>query len=149
MQLILVGIVAFGIVNGNPKAIVNGGLALAITFLPAVLERNYRLPLDPWLALWVTAAVFFHTLGSAGLYGHFHWWDHFTHALSASLVAGIGYVTVRALDLHSDRIELPDRFYFFGSCLTERNNDQISDIVTGWRARWKARMQHRYRTRIF
>ena len=113
MQLILVGIVAFGLVNGNPKAIVNGSLALAITFLPAVLERNYRLPLDPWLALWVTAAVFLHTLGSAGLYGHFHWWDHLTHALSASLVAGIGYVTVRALDLHSDQIELPERFYFF------------------------------------
>ena len=29
-----------------------------------------------------------------------------------------------------------------GSCLTERNNDQISDIVTGWPARWNGRVLH-------
>lgn len=27
-----------------------------------------------------------------------------------------------------------------GSCLTERNTDQISDIVSGWRASCKARI---------
>jgi len=27
-----------------------------------------------------------------------------------------------------------------GSCLTERNNDQISDVVTDWHARWIARV---------
>lgn len=34
-------------------------------------------------------------------------------------------------------------FFHFtdGSWLTERNNDQMSDIVTDWRARWNARMQ--------
>jgi len=30
-----------------------------------------------------------------------------------------------------------------GSSLTERNKDQISDIVTGWRARWTARIYHK------
>ena len=112
MQLILVGLLIFGLINLEPKVIVNSSLALAITFLPAILERNYRLPLDPWLALWVTAAVFLHTLGSSGLYGYFGWWDHLTHALSASLVAGIGYITVRAVELHSEEIYLPRRFLF-------------------------------------
>jgi hypothetical protein len=31
--------------------------------------------------------------------------------------------------------------YILDSCLTERNNNQISDIVTGWRARYNARIQ--------
>lgn len=112
MQLLLVAIVAYGVVFAEPKAITNGGIALLITFVPALLERNYQIPLDPWLGLWITAAVFLHTLGSAGLYARIGWWDHLTHAMSASLVAGVGYTFARGVDLHSDRIHLPSRFFF-------------------------------------
>lgn len=112
MQLVLVGIVAFGVIGGEPKAIVNGSVGLAITFLPGVLEHNYDLPLDPWLGLWITTAVFLHTVGSAGLYGQVGWWDHLTHAMSASLIAGAGYTTARAIDLHTDEIYIPPRFAF-------------------------------------
>lgn len=112
MQLLLVGIVAYGLITGEPKAIVNGSVSLVITFLPAILERNYKLPLDPWLGLWITTAVFLHTMGSAGLYGAIGWWDHLTHAMSASLVAGAGYTAARAIDLHSNEIRIPQRFFF-------------------------------------
>nr|WP_205254539.1 MULTISPECIES: hypothetical protein [Halorussus] len=112
MQAVLLGVVGYGAVAGQPKAIVNGTIAFLITLLPALLERNYELPLDPWLGLWITSAVLFHTLGSAGLYSHLDWWDHLTHSLSASLVAGAGYVSVRAVDLHTDRINLPHRYGF-------------------------------------
>jgi len=112
MQLVLVGIVVFGVIEREPKAITNGSVALAVTFAPAILERNYRVPLDPWLGLWVTTAVFLHTLGSAGLYAQIEWWDHLTHAMSASVVAAVGYTAVRALDLHHDEINLPERFAF-------------------------------------
>ncbi|WP_180843062.1 hypothetical protein [Natrinema sp. YPL30] len=112
MQLLLIAIVGYGLVTGQTKAIVNGTISLLITFLPAVLKRNYELPLDPWLALWITSAVFLHTLGSAGLYGHIGWWDHLTHALSASLVAGAGYTAARAIDLYSDDIHVPQRVTF-------------------------------------
>ena len=112
MQLLLLGLVLYGLLAGQPKAITNGGIALAITFLPALLERNYDLPLDPWLGLWITTAVFLHTLGSAGLYGQIPWWDNLTHAMSASLVAGVGYTAERAVDLHSDDVHVPGRFSF-------------------------------------
>ncbi|MGQ3413275.1 hypothetical protein ACT4ML_13545 [Natrinema sp. LN54] len=112
MQFVLVALVGYGLLDGQPKAIVNGSVALLITVLPALLERNYDLPLDPWLALWITSAVFLHTLGSAGLYGQIGWWDHLTHALSASLVAGVGYTAARAVDLHVDDIHIPSRIAF-------------------------------------
>ena len=112
MQVVLLGVVAYGVLAQQPKAIVNGGVAFCITFLPALFERNYELPLDPWLGLWITLAVFLHTLGSAGLYGHVAWWDHLTHAMSASLIAGVGYTAARAVDLHVDDIHLPRRFAF-------------------------------------
>jgi len=112
MQVLLVAIVAYGAAFGQPKAITNGGLGLFVTFVPALVERNYDIPLDPWLGVWITSAVFFHTLGSAWFYAQIGWWDHVTHALSASLIAGAGYTTLRAIDIHSDRIQIPARFAF-------------------------------------
>jgi uncharacterized membrane protein YjdF len=112
MQILLVGIVVYGFAYGQPKAITNGGLGLFVTFVPALVERNYDIPLDPWLGVWITSAVFLHTLGSAWFYAQIPWWDHLTHALSASLIAGAGYTTLRAIDLHSDEIHIPSRFAF-------------------------------------
>ena len=112
MQVLLAGIVVYGAAFGQPKAITNGGLGLFVTFVPALVERNYNITLDPWLGVWITTAVFLHTLGSAWSYAQILWWDHLTHALSASLVAGAGYTTLRAIDLHSDEIRIPSRFAF-------------------------------------
>jgi uncharacterized membrane protein YjdF len=112
MQAALVAIVGYGLIAGEPKAITNGLISLVITALPALLNRNYRIPLDPWLGLWITLAVFLHTVGSAGLYQSLGWWDHLTHAMSATLVAGVGYTFARAVDLHSDGVDLPRQFFF-------------------------------------
>ncbi|EMA60635.1 hypothetical protein [Halorubrum kocurii] len=112
MQILLAGIVVYGAAFGQPKAITNGGLGLFVTFVPALVERNYNITLDPWLGVWITTAVFLHTLGSAWFYAQIPWWDHLTHALSASLVAGAGYTTLRAIDLHSEEIRIPPRFAF-------------------------------------
>lgn len=112
MQISLFAIVVYGLLAGQPKAIINGGIGLGVTLLPAILRRNYQFSLDPWLGLWITTAVFLHTLGSAGLYLQFTWWDSVTHALSASLVAGVGYTAARVIDLHNDEIHIPTQFVF-------------------------------------
>lgn len=110
MQGLLILLFSYGIFTLSPKIITNAGIGVVITFLPAVAKRNYQFTLDPFLTLWITAAVFFHAIGSAGAYGHLWWWDHFTHALSASVVAATGYVTVRILMLYYDTITIPTRF---------------------------------------
>ncbi len=112
MQVLLAGIVVYGVAFGQPKAITNGGIGLFVTFVPALLERNYDIPLDPWLGVWITSAVLLHTLGSTWFYAHVPWWDHLTHVLSATLIAGAGYTTLRAVDLHSDEIQIPSRLAF-------------------------------------
>lgn len=118
MQIILLGLVISGIYEQSTKVILNAGLGLAVTFMPALLERNYSISVNPFLSLWISSAVFFHALGSFGFYGSVWWWDHLTHALSASLVAGIGYTAVRSIDLHTDDVKLPDRFMFVFILLT-------------------------------
>jgi hypothetical protein len=84
-----------------------------------MLERDYDIPMDAGLTLWITSAVFLHGLGTVGLpwsgasfYQTVWWWDHLTHALSSSVVAAVGYATTRALDRHSEAIYLPPRFTF-------------------------------------
>jgi hypothetical protein len=112
MQVVLLGMFAVGLYTRTPKIIINSGVGLFISFIPALLERDYSFSLSPFLSLWITSAVFFHSLGSFGLYSAVSWWDHLTHSLSASLVAATGYTLIRSIDLHSNDIRLPDRFMF-------------------------------------
>ncbi|NEU58970.1 hypothetical protein [Halorussus sp. MSC15.2] len=114
MEAGLVVILLLGLYRGNVGVVVNSAIALAVTFLPAMLERDYDIPMDAGLTLWITTAVFLHALGTIGPYRDptLWWWDHVTHALSSSLVAAIGYATTRALDEHTDDVYFPPRFTF-------------------------------------
>ncbi len=112
LQIGLAGLLVFGFVVRDVPTTVNAGLALGVTFLPAALQRNIRIPLEPELIAWLTVAAVLHALGSAGLYDLVALWDSLTHAMSSSLVAAAGYVSVRAIDLHSDRVYLPSTAMF-------------------------------------
>lgn len=117
MQIVLIGLLFIGLERGNPSLMVNCGVSLLVIQLPAVLERDFDLPMDPRLTLWLTAAAFFHAVGVVGIpgagwsfYTEIWWWDHFTHSLSASVVAAAGYSTVRAVDLHSEEVYIPPQY---------------------------------------
>jgi len=119
MQLALFGMLFVALDRQSPSLLVTTGTGLAVTFLPGLLERDLDIPMDAGLTLWITAAAFLHTIGVAGLpgtgtslYAGIPYYDHMTHALSASVVTGVGYATVRALDEHSEGIHLPPRYMF-------------------------------------
>ncbi|WP_049922394.1 hypothetical protein [Halopiger djelfimassiliensis] len=109
LQLALGVLFLYGLLTLDVTTIANAGIALSITFLPGLLKRDFRLPLEPELVLWITGAVFLHALGSAGLYDLLGQWDSLTHTVSASIVAATGYAAVRAIDLHTDEIYLPPK----------------------------------------
>jgi len=119
MQVVLVGLVFIGLDRGNLGIVVNALVGLGVTYLPAILERDYRIPMDAGLTLWISSAAFLHAVGTVGFpgsetsfYAGVWWWDHLTHALSSSVVAAAGYATVRAVDEHTADIYLPPRFMF-------------------------------------
>jgi uncharacterized membrane protein YjdF len=119
MEIWLIGLVFIGLYELNVGIFVNSVIGLAVTQLVPVLERDYGIPMDPALTLWITSAVFLHALGTVGLPGSQYsfyqsvwWWDHLTHTLSASIVAAAGYATARAVDQHSQSVRLPPRFMF-------------------------------------
>lgn len=119
MEVGLVGMLFIGLDRGNTGIVVNCAVGIGVTQLPAVLERDYEIPMDAGLTLWITTAVFLHALGTVGLpggagsfYKNTWWWDHMTHALSASVVAAAGYAVARAIDVHSADVRLPPKFMF-------------------------------------
>lgn len=120
LQAVMVGILLAGLYLGNPGIAVNAVVGLLVTLLPAVLERRYHFTMDVALVLWITVAMFLHALGTLPLpgldflspYKAVWWWDHMTHALSSSLVAGSAYAVTRALQEHTDYIYMGPKFTF-------------------------------------
>jgi len=110
MRMTVAIILGFGIATRNLSVIINAVVALAVTYLPALLERDWDVRLSPELTFVVTLAVSLHTLGMVGLYEEVWWYDHLTHTLSAMLVAAVGYAATRAIDLHSEEVSFPPRF---------------------------------------
>lgn len=112
MQVLLSVITLYALATLNWGLVINAGISLVITFLPGYLEDDLHLPMNAGLALWITGAVFLHAVGALGPYVWFGWYDSVTHALSASIVAGTGYTSARALDVHYDDLTIPSGFMF-------------------------------------
>jgi hypothetical protein len=110
LQTGLLGLAVYGLVTVHLGMAMNGALTLAVTLLPAVVRREYGYRMDAGLVLWITLAVVLHVVGSLGLYVEFSWYDEITHALSASVVAGLGYTAFRSFELHSEEIDVPPAF---------------------------------------
>lgn len=112
MQVIMIGIAVYGLLSSRIGIVVNAGIALLITFLPAYLRRDLNIRLGTGITLWITMAVLLHAVGAIGLYKTIWGYDEVTHVLSASIIAGTGYAVVRAIDEHTDDIHLPSAFMF-------------------------------------
>lgn len=110
LQLALVAIAGYGLVTLDVSIAVSALVSLGITAVPALLRREYDYAMNSGLVLWITVAVFLHTIGTLGVYEQYQWYDEITHTVSAALIAALGYAAFRALELHSDDVEVPDEF---------------------------------------
>nr|WP_233340690.1 hypothetical protein [Haloprofundus sp. MHR1] len=110
--MILLGIFVIGSVRGDTSVIVNSALGFGVTLLPALLERDYDLSMDSGLVLWISTAVVVHAVGALGPYQSIWLWDKIAHTLSSSVVAAIGYTTVRAVSEHTSDVWIPPRLMF-------------------------------------
>jgi hypothetical protein len=112
MQACLLIMMFAGIYLKDTHIVLNGIIALGITFLPNIITHKYYISLDPSLTLWITLAVFLDALGTFAFYDTISRWDNLTHALSASVIAAAGYVVLRAIDIYTDELYIPHKFMF-------------------------------------
>ncbi|MFD1586689.1 hypothetical protein ACFR9U_06815 [Halorientalis brevis] len=110
MQATLLAVTVYGVATVDLAVVSNAGIALGVTFVPTVVGRRYGRSVSAGLALWITAAAFLHAIGLLGPYGSVGWYDQVTHTLSASLVAGVGYAIVRAVDHWSTDVTFTPAF---------------------------------------
>lgn len=110
LQAGLLALTGYGVVAGRMDVAVNAAGSLGVTFLPALLRRETGVRMDVGIVLWLAVATTTHAVGILGPYRNVWWYDHVTHALSASIIAGVAYATVDALDRSREDVHLPEPY---------------------------------------
>lgn len=115
LQAGLLAFLLLGVRRRNASIAANALVALAATFLPALVEyglftvRGVAVSVDGIVAFWIAVAGFLHMLGMFGLYenGSTWWWDHVTHLVSAAFVAAVVYGGVHGIARASPGLDPP------------------------------------------
>lgn len=107
IQLLLAGITGYTALAGDVGYFVNTALMLALALIPDFVRYRYDVPRQPAVAFLVATAPFLHAVGALGPYRRVPAFDQVAHAVSAVLVAGLGYVVVRVVDAEYDDVVIP------------------------------------------
>lgn len=91
----IVAVFVVGVRRRNLGAVVNAVLALLLSFLPGVAERLFDVEVRAWQRLYTGTALLTHAVGMLGPYEEVWWWDHLTHAHSASILGGVVHALAR------------------------------------------------------
>ena len=111
MQAGIVALAVSGIISGETTYVPAALVAFLISELPSLIRRDLKIVLPVELNFWIVLALFVHVLGSfSGFYDNLPGWDHLTHAMSASLIAALGFILVVSIDKYAESIYLPQAF---------------------------------------
>lgn len=113
MRFILLGVFVYALYLRALNIAINAVFSLSITFLPAMIERNFKVPSDPGITFLITVSVISHAAGFLGFYENVWWWDVVLHTFSSFVVAAVGYVIVKSVDNYYEEIHIPPKFMFF------------------------------------
>lgn len=115
LQLALVGLCAGALWGGNGLVAFGAAAVLLLTFLPAVVEREFALRL-PVEFTFVNTLFLYAAFGLGEVqefYRRFWWWDLMLHAISAVVLGWIGFLIVYVV-YHGRRLRIPP-FYVAAS----------------------------------
>lgn len=94
----IIAVLVAGFRRRNWGAVVNAALAVIGTSFPDVVEHRYDVEFLPWQRVYIATAMVMHAVGMLGPYDDTRWWDHLTHAYSATLFGGVVHVVTRRRD---------------------------------------------------
>lgn len=84
-----------GIRRRNPGAVVNAVFSFLGTYVPGIVELAFDVDFRPWQRLYVGTAMVAHAVGMLGPYDDVRGWDHLTHTLTSSILAGGVFASAR------------------------------------------------------
>lgn len=95
-------------------------IMLVLTFIPAIIEKNYKITLPVEFTFVTTAFVYMTLFLGEGMdyYNKFHWWDKFLHLSSAIVIGMIGFLIIFEL-YHRGKIKMrPVTIALFAFCFS-------------------------------
>ena len=95
IRLGILAVFLTGLRRRDSGAVANAVLSLGTTYFPGFVERRYGVELRPWQRVYAESAMVTHAVGMLGLYDDVWWWDHLTHAHSATLLGGLVHTVSR------------------------------------------------------
>ena len=111
MQAGMVALAISGVFTGELTYVPAALVSILVSELPSLFRRDLKIVLPVELNLWIVTALFVHVLGSfSGFYDNLPGWDHLTHAMSASLIAALGFIIVTSIDKYAESVYLPRAF---------------------------------------
>lgn len=99
MKILLVGLLPYEIYIGDYLFAMATVVAIVVSFVPSLVERNYRIHLPFELDLLITLALFLHTfLGEVLMfYEKVSLWDDMMHLFGTAVVAMLAFMIVYTL----------------------------------------------------
>jgi hypothetical protein len=99
IRISLVGAILISILVGKWTALYTSSLTLILTFLPSIIEKNYKISLpsefEILIIIFIYASIF---LGEVrGYYTRIWWWDIFLHTLSGLILGFVGFIILYVL----------------------------------------------------
>lgn len=156
MRFILLLEVVFSIVNRNWLTLFLSSLGFILTFVPGIIEKNYKITL-PFEFEFILVFFIFSSLYLGEVrryYDHFWWWDVMLHGLSGIILGIIGFIIVYIINKEKDiGVNLTPEFIaifslvfavaigafweiteflideFFGANMQKGNADTMQDLI--------------------
>jgi len=136
LQLALLGLLVSTLVEGQWLVAFTAGVVLFLTFLPAIIERQFAIQLPVEFTL-VTAVFLYAAFGLGEVqrfYHRFWWWDLLLHSISAVVLGLIGFLLVYSLH-QTQRVILPPLYFAltaFGFAVTLGTLWEIVEFLLDW-----------------
>lgn len=114
LRIIMIALFIIAIWQSDFNWVFGSGVALLLTFVPMILERNYHITL-PWiLEFLIVFALFLHIGGGVlSMYYTIPLYDKFAHFVSSVLVAFIAFAAIYILDEYWDGLHMDRRAMAF------------------------------------
>lgn len=99
MKLLMVVLIPHEIYYGQYLFSVAAMMAVGVSLVPSIVQRNYRITLPFELDFLITLSLFLHTFMGEGMdfYQKFEIWDQLLHLYGGGVVALLGFVIVYTL----------------------------------------------------
>ncbi|MDY6985724.1 MAG: hypothetical protein SVE93_04895 [Candidatus Thermoplasmatota archaeon] len=106
IRAIILVLALISLIKGDELWAIAGFISFFLTFLPAIVNREFGVSIGVELEALIMIALLLHLLGGALEFYTRYSWDSLTHLVSSMLIATMGLASIYTVDRYADSIQL-------------------------------------------